>query len=72
MQRHRRASSASTSERGLSRSSSTTSIRQSPIILASSSPNLSPLESARNSVTAMVLDPLQVGSQRKDKRRSVI
>jgi len=73
MQRHRRASSASTSERGvLSRSSSTTSIRQSPIILASSSPSLSPLESARNSVPVIVLDSFQVGSQRKEKRRSVI
>ena len=82
MQRHRRASSASTSDRGssgLSRSSSTASIRQSPIILAASSPILSPLESVRNSVTAMVLDPLQGvvvgvggGPQRKEKRRSVI
>jgi CBS domain-containing protein len=72
MQRQRRASSASTSDRGLSRSSSTTSIRQSPIILASSSPILSPIENARNSVTAIVLDPLQVGAQRKDKRRSVV
>ena len=72
MQRHRRASSASTSERGLSRSSSTTSIRQSPNILASSPTSLSPLESARNSsVSAITLDPL-VGSQRKEKRRSVI
>lgn len=71
--RHRRASSASTSDRGLSRSSSTTSIRQSPNILASSPSSLSPLESARNSVPGIVLDPLQVGSQRKkEKRRSVI
>lgn len=80
MQRHRRASSSSTtsSDRGgLSRSSSTTSIRQSPSILASTSPSLSPIESARNSVTAMVLDPLQIvavggASQRQEKRRSVI
>lgn len=74
MQRHRRASSASSSisDRGLSRSSSTTSIRQSPSIIASSPPSLSPLESARSSVPAFVLDPHQVGSQRKDKRRSVI
>ena len=72
-QRHRRASSASTSDRSLSRSSSTTSIRQSPNILASSPPCLSPLENARkNSVPGFVLDPLQVGSQRKEKRRSVI
>ena len=87
MQRHRRASSASTSTSSdnnkglsLSRSSSTASIRQSPSILASTSPSLSPIESARSGgggVTAMVLDfdPLQVvvgGSQRQEKRRSVI
>jgi len=69
MQRHRRASSAS--DREFSRSSSRTSIRQSPSILASSPPSLLALDSARNSVPTTVPDPLGshlFGSQRREKK----
>jgi len=71
MQRRRRASSASSqssiSDRDFSRSSSRASIRQSPNVIASSPPGLS---SRNSSIPAFVLDSL--GSQRKEKRRSVI
>ncbi|KAF8815115.1 hypothetical protein BYT27DRAFT_7199617 [Phlegmacium glaucopus] len=78
MQRHRRASSASSqssiSDRDFfhrSRSSSRTSIRQSPkTSIASSPPGIPALDSARNCVPAFALDPL--GTQRKEKRRSVV
>lgn len=73
MQQRRRASSTSSqssiSDRDFSRSSSRTSIRQSPNILASNPPGLLALDCGRNNVPVIVLDPLV--SQRKEKRKSV-
>uniref|UniRef100_A0A8H7XYD2 CBS domain-containing protein n=1 Tax=Psilocybe cubensis TaxID=181762 RepID=A0A8H7XYD2_PSICU len=81
MQRHRRASSASSSisDRDLfnrSRSNSRTSIRKSPAVLASSPPNsnsgisvLDLLDSSRSPVNVPVLDSLAL--QRKSSRRSI-
>ncbi|PPQ84912.1 hypothetical protein CVT25_004580 [Psilocybe cyanescens] len=80
MQRHRRASSASSSlsDRDLfnrSRSNSRTSIRKSPAVIASSPPNsnsgisvLDLLDSSRSPVNVPVLDSLAL--QRKTSRRS--
>ncbi|KAF8155575.1 hypothetical protein B0H34DRAFT_713871 [Crassisporium funariophilum] len=77
MQRHRRASSASSqssiSDRDIflrSRSNSRTSIRHSPSVIASSPPGVSVLDSVRNAGPGAVLvDPLSL--QRKESRRSV-
>lgn len=76
MQRHRRASSASSSQSSLSdrevflrsRSNSRTSIRHSPTVIASSPPGFSILDGTRTSSTVPVLD---LSLQRKESRKSV-
>ena len=76
MQRHRRASSASSqssiSDRdifSLSRSNSRSSVRLSPNIIASSPSSIPLVDSARNSIPVFSLDSLSV--QPKNKRHSV-